>query len=300
MSAVIRRINETADKQSSHKLLVTPRLSKWLASNSDLVIPPEMAEMVTNELQKVPRDRSASFSASARGSCMRKQVFGYIGVPGTARVDEDLAMLFIDGSIKHLAFQVMCLLAGAITDIEVGVDVPEKRMKGSIDGTNEIEKWGLELKTTQAFQYFLSRGPSPSHKLQVHSYLKSRPDLDRFSIVYWDTRTRQWKEFVIERDPVYMRLVNREVRILNESVDNRRLPHVRQECKSGRSKVFKDCPYSAVCRTINYDEAERLAQESRQAVTIHPNGEARRRSPQRRRPVVRTSRVRRRVDGQGT
>jgi hypothetical protein len=177
-----------------------------------------------------------------------------------------LSLIFIDGKMKHLVYQFVGLEAGAFTDIEVPIfDEAFKkwRLKGSIDAADVFNGIGVELKSTMAFSYFVGLGkPGDKHILQVHSYFEGRDDLDVFCVVYWDTTTREWKEYVVYRQKQYMTLVRNELERLNEAVDHKELPHVQQECKAGKGKTFHDCGYSHIClQTVEYEHAEAIAEQ---------------------------------------
>lgn len=260
MSQSLKRIIKSAQANRA-RLNVTPKLDQWLnANDGELTLSPKNAALLTKLLQTRPRVRSGSFSASSRGACERAQVFGFIGVPGRKIVDSVEKMRFIDGKMKHLTFQMMGLEAGIFKHIEAPIKLPHYKVIGSIDAA-EPDDFGVELKTTQAFQYYVDNGPSLAHHLQVETYFEGRPDLDEFSIVYWDTRSREWKEFVFTRQKQYRTLAIAELERLNEAVDNRKLPPILQECRNGKGQTFRSCSYCHVCLgTKEYTEAEVLVQ----------------------------------------
>jgi hypothetical protein len=247
--------------KASKDLIITPRLNAWLTKHGgELVLTPGQAGLLIHHLQTPGRDRSNGFSASARGTCERAQVFQFIGVPGIKKYDPNQSMVFIDGKMKHLSFQIMALQSDSITHIEVPIKVPKYRMLGSMDGTHEVDLHGLELKTTRSFRYIMDNGPSWHHRKQIHSYFLGRPDIENFSLVYWDVFSREFKEFVVERSKVMMKFVTNELERLNEAVEHQTLPPVLKECINGKGATFNDCPWAHIClQTHRYDEAEALA-----------------------------------------
>lgn len=246
--------------KSKGGLLVTPRLEEWLFHHSHLLLDNERAEILKALTTAVPRNRSASFSSSSRGSCFRQQVFSYLGVPQRGEIDPALHAIFIDGTWRHIRWQMLLLMAGILTDIEVPFHRPEIRLRGSLDGANTPEKWGFELKGTSDSEIvFGYKGAIEQHILQVHTYFLGRPELERFVLLYEDKKYQTWKETVITPDPKAMRAVRDEMEYLNWSVDERKLPPVLEECKNGKGLVFTKCPYRDICRGCDYDEAEAAA-----------------------------------------
>jgi hypothetical protein len=263
----LKRIKQQTQLVQKGKLLMSPKIDAWLAAhNGEFVLNQSEADLfgqlLGDHLARIPRVRSGSFSASARGNCKRQQVFGYLGVPGLGSVDSLTAMRFIDGKIKHLTFQYIALQAGALTDIEVPIPTKIHRVLGTMDGWNKPAGYGFELKTTQAFDYYVNKGVPQSHNLQIATYFIGAQFLDKFALVYWDTRSREWKEFVINREQhkPWIKLAWAEITQLNDAVIDRQLPEVLDECKKGTGKTFKECPYSSVCLGCTYDAAEAIGQ----------------------------------------
>lgn len=214
--------------------------------------------------QRKSSERHGAFHSSQLYQCPRSQIFGYLGVPGKdAAISPELRNIFNDGTWRHIRWQITLLNAGIITHVEVPVIVPGYRFAGSIDGTNEDELWGLELKGTSQFQVVKQYGALPSHVKQVHGYLTARPDLEKFIVLYEDKSTNQWHEVHIERDPKIVRQIERILNALNEAIDNKQLPEVLNECEYGEG-AYKGCPFSYLCKQVQYAEAEVAAKCSDQ------------------------------------
>lgn len=267
MTPQIRRILKQQLDITDRGLLLTPKYESWLMRHGgEFVLSPieaaRFGDMMADHLSRVGRVREGAFSASSRGYCERAQVFGYMGLPQRPHGDSLLSLIFIDGKMKHLVWQFIGLEAGALSDIEVPVDdsaFKTWRMKGSMDGIEAFNGIGLELKSTMAFNYYVKDGPSHAHKLQVHSYFEGRDDIDVFCVVYLDVTTRNWKEYVITRDPQYVAMVRNELERLNHAIDHRQLPEVLDECKAGKGKTFQGCQYSHICLGCrSYSDAERI------------------------------------------
>lgn len=249
-SKLIKSLNATNQ-------LVTPRLEKWLFNNSHLLVSDEHADILKQTVTAVPRNRSASFSSSSRGQCHRKQVFGYLGVPSTSEVEPGLHAIFIDGTWRHLRWQMLLLTAGILTDIEVPFHRSDLRLRGSLDGQNADEAWGFELKGTSDSEIVYGKKPPiPYHILQVHTYFLGKPELERFSLIYEDKRYQTWKEIVVERDPKILGIVRDELVYLNWCIDQRKLPDVLEECRHGEGITFKKCQYRSICLGCDFDQAE--------------------------------------------
>jgi len=248
-----------AKKLKKNNLIVTPRLELWLMKNSHLLVSEKNADLLKETVLTKPRDRSKAFSSSTRGTCLRSQMFQYIGVPAGGEIDPTLHSIFIDGTWRHLRWQMMLLEAGILTDIEVPFHNEEYRLKGSLDGTNEEEGWGFELKGTSNSSVVSGAAPPfDYHKLQIHTYFVGRPDIDRFVLLYEDKRYQAWREIIIEREPDLVVAVHDELAYLNDCVDERVLPDVLPDCKRGTGVTFRKCKFRDICRECDYDSAEAL------------------------------------------
>lgn len=231
--------------KKAQSLIVTPRLDDWLTRVGE--IRPD--DDALDELVRIVRspenqDRTGRFGASGRGTCLRAQIFTFLGMPGLKRVDPVLQNLFSDGTWRHYRWQMMLLLSGIVTHVEVPVSLPQYRLKCSIDALNDDEQWLFELKGISNFTATISE-PKPEHLLQVHTYFFGT-GWDVCSLVYEDKKTQEWKEFVIRPEPMLMRAVRRELQVLNEAVEEQELPDVLPECRA-KTGAFKTCPYAAGC-----------------------------------------------------
>lgn len=250
-------------KKRGEPLLITPRLDDWLSQNDNLTLDEENADLLKSLTMTKPRDRSKSFSSSSRGKCKRYQVFQFLGAPKQKSFNTTLANLFNDGTWRHLRWQMTLMTAGILTDVETPFNRPELRVRGSLDGINWKEQWGFELKGINPYGYtgVAKEGARHDHLLQIHTYFLGVPELDKFSLVYENKATQEWSEKIIHRDKNLMKAVEDEIDELNIAVNDRKLPHMIAECKSGTSKTFKDCEYSSICPHVNYEETEALANQ---------------------------------------
>lgn len=228
-------------------LIVTPRIDQWLIEHSEgITLRPENMAILADLLSKSTNsDRSGRFGASSRGDCHRQQVFKYLGMPGMGRVDPVLANLFNDGTWRHLRWQMMGLEAGVFTHVEVPVSVPQLRLKISLDGLNDQEEWGFELKGASNYLGKTMAELDPKHMLQVHTQLLAT-GYDRWVYVVEDKRSQEWREFVITKDAFWMRQVKKELAILNEAVEHRKLPGILPECQAQKG-AYQACPFARKC-----------------------------------------------------
>ena len=240
--------------------IITPRLEKWLRAEGDIVPTGDILSRLSAVMSTPPRDRSSSFSASSRGSCERSQVFGYIGVEGINTIDSVLRNLFNDGTWRHLRWQAMLLQSKMIDDIEVKLSVPEYRLKGSMDGvgTYDTKPFGWELKGIRSLSK-VKHEPLPYHLLQIHSYMFAS-GLDVFSLIYEDKANQQWKEYTVTVDDEIMIEVTDELKVLNDSVSDKILPDILEECENGKGYTYNSCSYKEFCLGCkDYAEAEEQA-----------------------------------------
>lgn len=237
-------------------LLITPRLESWLVQHPEgIVLDEEVASLIGDLAQSKPRYRGDTWAASSRGTCLRRQTFTFLGMPQDGRLDPRLQNLFNDGTWRHLRWQAMLLKAKLLTDVEVPVFLSRHNMVGTMDGENHRENFGFELKGIYSLSG-VKDGPYPYHLLQVHSYFLAKPGLEKFSLIYEDKRTQDWKEYVVEPDQELLKEVSRELRTLNRQLNKRELPDVLEECRYGKGETFRSCPYQTRCLDIlSFDSA---------------------------------------------
>jgi len=250
----------TKMRPAKPKALASVLVEDYLALGNGLTLTADDADLLTRLTTTPPRDRTQSFSGSARGSCERAQVFQYLGTDDESEegdVDVKLQSVFLDGTWRHLRWQMLLLAAGREFNVPVQVEVPFRsdtlRLRGSLDGI--IDGRGFELKGTRAMHAAL-KAPFASHVLQVHSYMVLA-DLDIFSVVYEDKATQETVEHVVMRDDTIERKVREELARLNEAIDTRVLPPIKKGCQGKPySQEWWDCPYNRVCAKHDFDTAE--------------------------------------------
>lgn len=253
MSKSLNRTIKAAKMGSQY--IITPRLNMFLMQNPNLVVDDWIADLIRKEITKQPRDRSASFSSSASGVCARRQIYQYLDISSGGVNDPQLQSIFYDGTWRHLRWQAVLLQAGILSDIEYPLRWDEMRSRGSMDGVGVVpddhpnEKWrgmeyGFELKGMNSNGYKYSTGGSPKedHLNQVHRYFLVG-GFDLFVIIYENKDTQEWTEWVIEPDQNRLDAQEKELRELNEFVDQKAMPPMLEGCSKRTGKEWKYCPY---------------------------------------------------------
>jgi hypothetical protein len=243
LSAQIKRIKANNTK------IVTPRIDSWLIDHPEGIVVPddEWWTALLHRLLSMPNaDRSGRFGASGRLRCERRQVFDFLGMPGLRAHDPVQQNLFNDGTWRHIRWQLMGLLAGVFTGVEVVHALPQYNLKVSTDAENSDEGWGFELKGMSWMQKLLNEGISDWHNGQIHTYFLAT-GYDRFVYLAENKQSNDWVEMVITQDPKWIRTVKEELNALADSVDDQRLPPPLPACKAHKGDDWHRCPYSGDC-----------------------------------------------------
>ena len=235
--------------------IITHRLNMFLMQNPNLTVDQWVADLVHEQITKQPRERSGSFSSSAAGTCLRRQVFNYIGISSGGVNDPQLQNIFYDGTWRHLRWQATLLQAGILQSIEFPLKWDAKRSVGTMDGLGIVpddhprERWrglefGWELKgiNSNGYRYALTNGVKEDHLNQIHRYFLSG-GMDLFVVIYENKDTQEWKEWVIEPDQKRLEAQQAELDALNGYADQELLPPILSECLSGTGKTAQWCPF---------------------------------------------------------
>lgn len=239
----------------SRDLVVTPRLNVWLLGHPELTLSDATLKRLHDAIEGIrnPRDRSDSFGSSSAGSCLRAQVFEYLGTD-QGGIDPKLQQIYNDGKFRHLRWQATLLEAGILDDIEVPLAWPDRRSVGTMDGVGTVptdhprEEWrhlefGFELKGANTFTYKTIVAEGPLRYLsQVHRYFLSG-GYDLFAIVVEDKNSQDWTEWVIEPDPELLVEQRAELDVLNRAVDTETLPSMLVTCRKQVGEVFRNCSF---------------------------------------------------------
>lgn len=250
-------------KAIKQSLLVTPRLEEFLTKHPEIPVNARVANMISQQIKSKPRDRRASFSASSIHQCVRRQCFTYIGLPEVTMVDSTIVNLFNDGHWRHRRWQAMLLMAGIIDSIEVPKEDPAWKLRGTLDGTGYLEGvfgWELKGANSVSFRKVVEEGKvKPEHYAQVQTYFMLDPSITRFSVIYENKDTSDWKEFVLRPDPGHQNALRLILALLIEASEKKDLPKMKDECKSGEGE-FRQCQYAYMCEGIrDWSHAESFA-----------------------------------------
>lgn len=233
--------------KKSEGLLITPKVITFLEHHPDGVVWDDDAYETWRELtQKAMgnEDRSGRFGASSRGMCKRRQIFGFLGMPGGKLLPPDTQNLFNDGKWRHLRWQMMCLQAGAITHAEHPYSYPQLRVSGSMDGLNSYESFGFELKGDRNAARVMGGIPE-AHDLQIHTMLLAT-GWDRFVYIIEDKSTQNWREIIVRRDKRLITEVRTELEELNDHIEDISLPEVLPAC-AAKAGPYRTCPFAHQC-----------------------------------------------------
>jgi hypothetical protein len=234
---------------------ITPRLHGWLSNNPDgiKIADKAIATRVLEILSPSEGDRSGAFHPSQLYQCKRAQIFDYYGVEHPKSYNPTLQNLFNDGHFRHLRWQIMLLNAGILTDVEVGIQIPEKRLVGSMDGMNADEGWMFELKGTSQYAEVVRRGAMPEHVKQVNAYLLAS-GLESALIVYECKSSQNWIEIEVQRDDKIASEINKILDELNQAIDSGNMPEVYSDCQNQTGPRYNRCKYNSICLGIKSTE----------------------------------------------
>jgi hypothetical protein len=243
LSAQIKRIKANQGR------IISPRIDKWLIDHPEGIVVPDDIEwnMRMHRLLSGPNaDRSARFGASGRLSCERRQVFTFLNMPGLRAHDPVQQNLFNDGTFRHIRWQIMGMLAGVFTEVEVAYRLPQYNLKVSLDAENKREGFGVEIKGMSFMKKLLEEGLSDYHNGQVHTCMLAT-GYDRFIYIAEDKRSQSWVERVVVQQRSWMTKVKDELNALTDAIEDQRLPAALAACKAHKGEDYRVCPYSRSC-----------------------------------------------------
>lgn len=149
-------------------------------------------EIIAGLLLRPERDRRRTFSASGLDRCMRQQTLELLGFPRDEVPSERLSNIFFDGNWRHLRWQALfvemgIVPCGRVEDgavvlggddhlLEVGVELPDHMLRGTLDLIAEIneELWLVDIKGANPRTFSEVRGggePYRAYRLQLHAYM---------------------------------------------------------------------------------------------------------------------------------
>ena len=239
--------------RSYDDLLVTPLYDEHLLRNPEITANHDVFERVMKQLTIPPRDRRRSFSASAAGTCLRRQELTFLGVRKNPMKDPRGARIFQNGTFVHLRWQVGLLSARIIDGIEVTVTNRTGLWRATLDGIGigqrgkwNGEKFGWEHKGRMSFSFdWQEKKGTPDEKTRrqvaTQMYLTG---YDVFSVTNENKDNQNHGEFIIERDDEEVGEARKEFRELALAVERQRLHPMLPECiKRNSTGQYYDCPF---------------------------------------------------------
>lgn len=235
-------------------LPITMRHERWITANSDPIYSEEallFAEKALAGEVGGKRSRQRLFRASGVGSCERKQLFTRIGVARAESVDSKLNNIFHTGSFLHLKWQMAGLTEGWLKYAEVVAERPDLGIGGTLDGIQDDEITGFEFKSinSRGYGFVMDHGPTDKNLEQVDTYFLLREELERFSVVYENKDTGDWREYLVRRDEARVAAARERVEKLVARLENRSLPPVLPLCQTKEGSEYRQCPYRDRCLT---------------------------------------------------
>ena len=266
MSSGLSHILKNLKKSDS--FIITPRLDAWLvASGGDLILSDKDMLFLKRALSTGYGSRVGTFTGSMAGDCHRQQIFKFLGLPQLRKLDPVLMNKFLDGTWRHIRWQIILPKAIPGTQREFRVDAPSVAFRGSLDAVHLDERWGFELKGWSNMAAVISKAPFDYHEWQAGRYWLATDEdprvvrsITKWVYIYEDKRTQEWREIVVSRSTALEQAVLRELKTLNRHVANKELPPVLEGCRVGKGPIFQACPFSRVCRqTPDWSAAEKRA-----------------------------------------
>jgi len=251
MSASLKRINKIA----THRVKITPTIRAWLAGHPEGVgIETEEEAELMVRLLMIPEEgsRAGAFHPSGLTRCQREQLFGFYGDSKDEGYSHgaQLQNIFNDGTWRHARWQLMLTKLGILHSTEVPVNIPSRRLTGSMDGQGTDkhgEEFFFELKGTSISLAKLEKeGALPAHIFQVQAYLAAS-GLKEAIIIYESKMNQDWIEIIVERDEEVIAEILAILDDLNEHVDNMTLPDMLPDCKAKTGDEYANCAYRRTC-----------------------------------------------------
>jgi len=260
-------------------LIITPMLNQYMLEHGEFIEPWALTR-VFEELEKPGRNRSGSFSASAAGSCLRKQELGFIGAPEKSVLPGYQLSIFTLGTWTHRMLQAIMLSAKILEDIEIPLAWPKYQGKGSADGRGHV--WWDHAKYQG--REFIFEGKTVSartwDKMTVEMKAEHRKQIIRYCLVsgihlasyfMFDKGNISggagWYEMVFEPTKEELEESEAELIELNQAVADRELHDLLPGCKLKIGTDWTYCGFgkgSGLCPKVkSWEDAERKTLESK-------------------------------------
>lgn len=248
-------------RAAQEDLPITVRHERWMSSNPNPIYSPEALSFAEQALRRnvggSRARRARLFRASGMAKCPRSRMFTYLGMPKRLEIDSRLAGIFSMGEFIHLRWQMAGLTEGWLDEAEVSVESSEMNLGGTMDGVL-YDGSGFELKSinSNGYRRVMDYGPKDEHLLQVHAYMILRGgEGQRFSIVYENKDTSEWREFRVTYDDVIAKRAMDEIDLLADHLGRRELPPMLSACETKEGYVWRGCEFRDICPTASWPES---------------------------------------------
>lgn len=243
-------------RATKQDLPITVRHEQWLIDNSNATYNEKALEFATLVLSHDvggARRRERMFRASGLSYCDRRRVLAYMGMQERKIADSHLSNIFHTGNFIHLKWQMAGLTEGWLAEAEVPADNREIGLGGTLDGIL-CDGSGFEAKSIneRGYKGVLTYGIKKDHYKQVQGCMLLRPDIKKFSLLYENKNTGDWREFRVERDEEAIEAIRKEIGELRKAAETGPLPPVRSDCAAGEGTFFRQCPFREECRAATH------------------------------------------------
>lgn len=233
------------------ELVITPVLEEFLAT-WDEVYSPKAVHRINDLLSTPPRVRSGSFSASGAGKCMRRQELSFLGAPTYTGIDNDLRMIFLNGTWTHLRWQAVLLTAGILDEVEVTQRKPSLNARCTLDGIGVVKSgryrgrdFGFELKSRNSFVWDrqVQAGVDEETRTQA-DFQMLLSGFDIAVIANENKNLQTYNEWVFTRNVDRIAEMERRLHTMNNDIEKKRLRPMIPECKiRSKNGEFHKCPF---------------------------------------------------------
>lgn len=246
-----------AAKLDSPELVISRIHDKWVVEDGEFS--KHAKDFLSWQLDKQPRKREGTVSASSLGSCPRAQQFTFIGMK-KLQIEPKGAGIFKNGDFMHYRWQMWGLSAGWLTAAEVPVPENPHNLAGTMDGIAFNEDV-VEFKSINdnGFKRITTFGPQNKHKLQGAAYLLAS-GREKVVFLYENKNDQEYREFVLGRDELPLE----EAVVLADDLHNKNnaeyLAEPLKACERREGFDYNYCPFRHIClNTKDWDHAVRQA-----------------------------------------
>jgi hypothetical protein len=200
--------------------VLTPRVDEFLRRGT-----PQFSEATMHEVVglavRPPRSRSRSFSASGLDRCLRQQFLQLLDFPQEEVPNARLANIFCDGNWRHLRWQALFIEMGLVGRgswvpgegivfdeggdllLEVGVEIPEKMVRGTMDAVLVIDgdPWIVDVKGANPRVFSgvkQDTEPYRAYQMQLLAYMDASK-VDNAMLFYEDKASQDYLEVRMNR-----------------------------------------------------------------------------------------------------